>query len=55
MRRAILPALAGLVLGACASGADVAEEDDASRDSAVLETLEGIPPQTPAESRDAQP
>lgn len=55
MRRSILLALAGVVLGACASGADVAEGDDASSDSAMVETLEGLPPQTPAESRDAQP
>lgn len=55
MKRLILLACAGVLLGACASGADVAEDADASPDSAVVETLEGVPPQAPGQLKDAQP
>lgn len=55
MRRRILLASAGLLLAACASGADVADEGGSSADSAVVEALEGIPPQAPAEPKDSQP
>ena len=55
MKRLILLACAGVLLGACASGADVAEEADASPDSAVVGTLEGLPPQAPSQPKDAQP
>jgi hypothetical protein len=48
-RRILLPCL-GLLLAACASGADVADDDGASTDSAVVDVLEG----TPA-SPDSQP
>lgn len=54
MKRSILLTCAGVLLAACASGADVAE-DDTSADSAVVETLEGVPPQAPSQPRDAQP
>jgi hypothetical protein len=55
MKRSILLIGTGLLLAACASGADVAE-DDTSPDSAVVEVLEeaapgenveGAPEQTP--------
>jgi hypothetical protein len=55
MKRLTLLACAGVLLGACASGADVADEADASPDSAVVETLEGPPPQAPSQPKDAQP
>lgn len=54
MRRWFLLTCAGVLLGACASGADVAE-DETSPDSAVVETLEGISPQAPGEPKDARP
>ena len=47
MNRRILLACAGLLLAACASGNDVA--DDASADSAVIDVLEGR--QAPADSQ----
>ena len=50
MKRFILPACTALLLTACASGADVAEESDASADSAVIEALEGAAPGPDAES-----
>ena len=43
MKRSILLACAGLLLGACASGADVAE-DATSTDTAVVHTLDGTAP-----------
>lgn len=55
MKRSILLTCTGLLLAACASGADVAEDDASSPDSAVIETLEGIPPQAPSQPKDAQP
>jgi hypothetical protein len=54
MKRSILLTCTGLLLAACASGADVAD-DDTPADSAVVETLEGIPPQAPSQPGDAQP
>lgn len=55
MKRSILLTCTGLLLAACASGADVAD-DDTSPDSAVVGTLEGIPPQAPSQpAKDAQP
>ena len=54
MKRMIWIACAGLLAAGCASGADVADDGN-SPDSAVVETLEGIPPQAPAEPKDAQP
>ena len=54
MKRRILLTCAGVLLAACASGADVAE-DETSPDSAVVETLEGIPPQAPSQPENAQP
>jgi hypothetical protein len=54
MKRSILLMGTGLLLSACASGADVAE-DDTSPDSAVVETLEGIPPQAPSQPEAAKP
>lgn len=42
MKRPILLTCAGLLLAACASGADVAD-DAASTDSAVVDVLEGSP------------
>jgi hypothetical protein len=47
MKRPILLACAGLLLAACASGADVA--DDATTDSSVVDVLEGN--QAPADSQ----
>ena len=44
MNRPILLTCAGVLLAACASGADVAE-DDASPDSSVVEVLEGTAPE----------
>ena len=55
MKRSILLTCAGLLLAACASGADVAEDADVSADSAVVETLEGIPPQAESQPKEAQP
>ena len=43
MRRPILLICAGVVLAACASGADVAQ-DETSPDSAVVEVLEETAP-----------
>lgn len=54
MKRAILIPCAGLLLAACPSGADVAD-GDTSPDSAVVQTLEGIPPQQEAQPTDTQP
>lgn len=54
MKRPILLTSAGVLLAACASGADVAE-DETSPDSAMVETLEGIPPQAPSTPNDARP
>ena len=55
MKRSILLTGTGLLLAACASGADVADDADASPDSAVVETLEGIPPQAPAQPENPKP
>ena len=52
MKRPILLTCAGVLLAACASGADVAE-DETSPDSAMVETLD--PSQPPAEPKDGQP
>ncbi|HEX6368431.1 MAG TPA: hypothetical protein VF006_05855 [Longimicrobium sp.] len=54
MKRPILITCTGLLLAACASGADVAE-DAAAPDSVMVETLEGTPPQAPGQPKDAQP
>jgi hypothetical protein len=43
MKRPILLTCAGVLLAACASGADVAE-DDAPPDSTMVEVLEGAAP-----------
>jgi hypothetical protein len=43
MKRPILLTCAGVLLAACASGADVAE-DDALPDSSMVEVLEGAAP-----------
>jgi hypothetical protein len=43
MKRSILLTCTGLLLAACASGADVAD-DDTSADSAVVDVLEGDAP-----------
>jgi hypothetical protein len=48
MKRSFLLTCTGLLLAACASGADVAE-DDAAADSAVVGVLGGAPTQ-PADS-----
>lgn len=55
MKRVILLTCTGLLLAACASGADVAEDDASSPDSAVVETLEPLPPQAERQPQDAQP
>ncbi len=55
MKRSILLTCTGLLLAACASGADVAEDSGASADSTVVETLEGMPPQAGSRPKDAQP
>lgn len=41
MKRSILVTCTGLLLAACASGADVADDAPASPDSAVVDVLEG--------------
>ncbi|HEU4882882.1 MAG TPA: hypothetical protein VFT45_11565 [Longimicrobium sp.] len=48
MKRSILLTCTALLLAACASGADVAE-DDAAADTAVVDVLGGAPAQ-PADS-----
>jgi hypothetical protein len=53
MKRSILLTCTGLLLAACASGADVAE-DDAAADSAVVDVLGGAPPAQPADSAHVQ-
>ena len=56
MKRSILLTCTGLLLAACASGADVDVDDDAeSPDSAVVETLEGIPPRAESQPKETQP
>jgi hypothetical protein len=50
-RTILLTCAAGLLLGACASGADVADDAGSSPDSAVVETLEGIPPQSDGKAK----
>ena len=50
MKRSILLTCTGLLLAACASGSDVAEDEAASPDSAVIDIIEGAPP-----PRDTQP
>ena len=50
MKPSILLTCTGVLLAACASGADVAE-DETSPDSAVVETLDGMPSQP----KDVQP
>lgn len=44
MKRRILLTCTGLLLAACASGSDVAEDEAASPDSAVIGIIEGAPP-----------
>jgi hypothetical protein len=55
MKRSILLTCTALLLAACASGADVEVDDTESPDSAVVETLEGIPPQAESQPKEAQP
>lgn len=50
MKRSIVLACGGLLLAGCASGADVADEDDARADSAAIEVIGDNPP-----ARDSQP
>lgn len=54
MKRSILVACAGVLAAGCASGADVAD-DEAPADSAVVETLEGIPPRAESQPKATQP
>lgn len=44
MKRPILLTCAGLLLAACASGADVADDAGSSPDSAMVDVLEGTAP-----------
>ncbi|HEY0015613.1 MAG TPA: hypothetical protein VGC13_04820 [Longimicrobium sp.] len=54
MKRSLLLACAALVAG-CASGADVADDADASPDSAVVEALEGMAPGENVEGKQTTP
>ncbi|HEX2211603.1 MAG TPA: hypothetical protein VHG93_28205 [Longimicrobium sp.] len=54
MKRHIWIACVGMLAAGCASGADVAN-DETVPDSAVVETLEGIQPQTEARPRETLP
>jgi hypothetical protein len=53
MKRSILLTCTGLLLAACASGADVAE-GDASADSAVVDVLDEAPPGENVEGKGKQ-
>ena len=55
MKRILLLACTALLTGACASGADVADDADASADSAVVETLEGMAPGENADDKQTTP
>ena len=50
MKRSILLTGAALLLAGCASGADVAEEQDAATDSSSLEAIDDDP-----QARDSHP
>jgi hypothetical protein len=54
MKRSILLTCTGLLLAACASGADVAEDDPVA-DSAVVDVLGGAPAQSPDSANQQTP